>query len=78
MYNEEKIVCFDFVRTLEDHVNYGIIESFKTGRLQSTKYESKIMEFDSCKVIVFANFSPNLTAWSADRYDIINVPRANK
>lgn len=71
--NPTKVVVFDLSRTQEanylDHL-YSLAEDLKNGRLTSTKYESKTIYFPIPHVIFLANFSPDLTKWSEDRYDI--------
>ena len=76
-----KIVVFDLSRTAEpgegkanilDHL-YALAESLKNGRLTTTKYDSKTIYFPSPHVIFFANFSPDMTKWSEDRYKIMRV-----
>lgn len=72
-FNYEDIIIFDFVRSVEGRVNYGVIEAFKDGCLFSPKYESKTKIFKSRKVIVFANFHPVEEMLSSDRWDIITI-----
>lgn len=71
--NPTKLVVFDLSRTQEanymDHL-YSLAEDLKNGRLTSTKYESKTIYFPIPHVIFLANFAPDLTKWSEDRYDI--------
>lgn len=71
--NPTKVVVFDLSRTQEanymDHL-YSLAEDLKNGRLTSTKYESKTIYFPIPHVIFLANFSPDLTKWSGDRYDV--------
>lgn len=72
-YNYEPIVVFDFSRSLEDHVNYNIIECMKNGMLFSNKYNSKLKIFDTPKIIVMANFYPDISKLSNDRWNIITL-----
>lgn len=72
-FNCQNIVVFDLCRSLEDHVNYTIIEQFKNGVMWSPKYQSTTKIFDPCKVIIFANFSPNRSKLSEDRWDVVNL-----
>jgi len=72
-YNYERTVVFDFTRSQEERVNYGIIESFKNGILFSPKYVSTQKLFDSCQVLVLANFYPDKSKLSNDRWDIVNL-----
>jgi hypothetical protein len=69
-YNGERVVIFDFGRSQADHVNYEVIESVKNGIMFSGKYESCSKTFDIPHVVIFANFEPDLTKLSADRWDV--------
>ncbi len=86
-YDLEKIVVFDLTRSDKDFTNYSTIEAFKNGKLFSPKYESKMLVFPPCKVVVFANYSPDFEKLSEDRWEIItpsitrvviDKPRARK
>jgi len=70
-----KVAVFDLSRTQESFLDgvYSLAESLKNGRVVSTKYESKSVCFEVPHVIIFANFEPDRTKWSDDRYDIIRV-----
>lgn len=67
-YAEQPQVVFDFCRSQKEFVNYHIIEAFKNRRLFSSKYESSLRIFDSCKVVCFANFLPEFSKLSLDRW----------
>ena len=76
-----KIVLFDLARTAEstgershylDGV-YSLAEDLKNGRVVSTKYESKTVFFRPPHVIFFANFEPDYTKWSDDRYFVTKI-----
>ncbi|ESO85611.1 hypothetical protein LOTGIDRAFT_155099 [Lottia gigantea] len=67
-YNGEKIVCFNYTRDDEKLVNYAILENLKDGYLFSAKYDSRTKHFQSPKVICMANFVPDETKMSEDRY----------
>lgn len=73
LYNGEKIVIFDLVRSTEEICNYGCIEMIKNGVFNSTKYVPKMKFFPSPHVIVFANWHPDQTKLSADRWDIRSI-----
>lgn len=64
------IVVFDLARTNEQYLDgvYSLAEDLKNGRVVSTKYESKTIFFRPPHVIFFANFEPNYSKWSPDRY----------
>lgn len=74
------IVVFDLSRTTEPQDGksfldgiYSLAEDLKNGRVVSTKYESKTVYFPSPHVIFFANFAPDMTKWSSDRYFITHL-----
>jgi hypothetical protein len=77
-----KIVLFDLSRTTETSEDsrkhyldgiYSLAEDLKNGRIVSTKYESKTVFFQEPHVIFFANFEPDYTKWSADRYVVTKL-----
>lgn len=74
-YNNETIVIIDLARTQAESVNYfyQFIESLKNGVLFSPKYESGQKIFKPPHVIVFANFEPDQTKLSADRWNIVQL-----
>lgn len=81
-----KIVIFDLARCQEpdnqDKFNplaglYNICEGLKNGCITNTKYESKRMRVNVPHVWVFANFLPDMTKWSKDRYKIYNIEENN-
>lgn len=73
-----KVVVFDLSRTTEpgegrEHFldgAYSLAEDLKNGMVVSTKYDSTNVLTKTCHVIFFANFAPDQTKWSADRYAI--------
>lgn len=72
---EAPIVVFDCARTVEGFMDgaYGLAEAIKNGRVTSSKYESKTVFFGPKHVFFFANFEPDATKWSQDRYDVTRV-----
>lgn len=68
--DQPKIIMFDFTRTVEDRVNYEAIEACKDGMIFSAKYESKMKIFNSPHVVIVANFHPDETCLSLDRWKI--------
>lgn len=70
LYQGQRIVVFDFVRSNEDHINYGLIEAVKNGLVVSTKYEPQMKVHDNPHVVVFANFMPDFSKLSQDRWKI--------
>lgn len=68
-----ELVLFDLSRTNEERVNYDFIERVKNGMIQSTKYEVETIMIDSPTVVCFANFGPDVTKMSLDRWKILNL-----
>jgi len=77
-YNGERIVIFDFSRSQEDHINYEIIETIKNGIMLNTKYECKMKVYPTPHVIVMANFEPDKSKLSFDRWDIQTLSPEDK
>lgn len=71
-YDFQPIVIFDISRTKADCMNtiYEALETFKNGRIFSPKYESQCKVFKIPHVIAFANFEPDTSKLSEDRWDI--------
>jgi hypothetical protein len=69
-YQGERVVILDWPRDAQDRVPYGLIESLKNGYFLQTKYQAQAFRFPSPHVVVFANFEPDRTKLSADRWDI--------
>lgn len=72
-YKSEPYVVMDFTRDYEGMINYSLLESFKNGFIFSPKYESTVKLFKSCKVLVLANFAPDESRLSADRWQVKKV-----
>ena len=51
-------------------MSYSAIESLKDGLLFSGKYEGGVKLFPPPHVVIFANFLPDMTKLSIDRWDI--------
>lgn len=73
IYNNEKLILFDFPRTLEDKVNYTVIENLKNCRILNTKYHVHNKFFECPTIVVFANFKPDKTKLSKDRWAIYKI-----
>lgn len=75
--NEDKkefeIVLLDIPRSSEGYINYGVLEQLKNGLIYSGKYEGGLCLFDDVHVIVFANFMPDRSQFSEDRWNIIEL-----
>lgn len=68
-----KIVIMDIPRSMEQYVSYQAIEEIKNGIFFSSKYESGQVLFNTPHFIIFANFHPDMTKLSSDRWVIKNV-----
>lgn len=74
-YEGQEIVIIDLARTYADNLEhiYTIIENLKNGMYLSTKYETIQKIFEVPHIIVMANFKPDTTKLSRDRWNIINT-----
>lgn len=64
------IFILDLSRSLENYVSYDSIEKIKNGFWYSTKYECKMIMIPPPKVLIFANFKPDKSKLSEDRWVI--------
>lgn len=64
------IALLDITRSTENFFSYQGLEEIKNGIFFNTKYESGMVTYDPPHVIVFANFKPDESKLSADRWDI--------
>lgn len=71
--NDLKMAIFDITRTQENFISYTAIEEIKNGIFYNTKYESGMCIFNTPHVIIFANFKPDETKLSKDRWIINNI-----
>lgn len=67
---DPQIVIFNLPRSAEGAMSYSAIESLKDGLLFSGKYEGGVKLFPPPHVVIFANFLPDMTKLSIDRWDI--------
>jgi hypothetical protein len=76
-YNYERIVLIDLARTQADRIDhfYQFIESMKNGVVFSPKYESGKKLFSTPHVLVFANFEPDKSKLSEDRWRVWDISR---
>lgn len=68
-----RICIFDCVRSTEGYVSYEAFEAVKNGIFFSGKYESGMIAFDIPHVFIFANFEPDITKLSTDRWYIRDI-----
>lgn len=67
------IYIYDIERSQEEFVSYASIEKIKDGYYMCAKYESKPIVRNNPHVIVFANFHPDVTKLSSDRWSIVQL-----
>jgi len=74
-YDNQPIIIYDLARTYADTLDhiYTTIENFKNGQYLSTKYETEQRIFKIPHIIVMANFKPDITKLSNDRWDIEEI-----
>ena len=70
---EPKIVILDIPRHGKDYMNYGLIEQIKDGCIYSGKYEGGDCIIDNVHIIIFANFEPDESKFSEDRWNIVHI-----
>lgn len=76
VYNSTKRECFimDVPRTSVG-ISYNAIEDIKNGVVHNDKYETGSVLFSPPHIIILANFYPDLSLVSEDRWNIKNIGR---
>lgn len=72
-WDDNPIAVFDFARTTEEKINWGILEQISNEYLFSSKYQSGGKRFARPHIICFANYPPNFNAMSKDRWNVVNI-----
>ncbi len=78
--NPKEIVIFECTRKTEDGAigpAYSMAEQLKNGSLFSGKYNSRVVVFKKPHVIFFANFAPDRSVWSEDRYNVTELDQTS-
>lgn len=70
---QPKGVIFDVTRSDSTHFSYATLEAIKNGFVMSGKYHGIKRVFQPVPVIVFANFAPDTSKLSADRWDLYDA-----
>lgn len=73
---QKKCVVFDLTRSCEAgavSVVYEVLEMLSNGYICSGKYDSQNLFIQPLHLIVFANFEPDRSAMSEDRWDIHHI-----
>ena len=74
--SDTKIVVFDLTRSTEAgsvEVVYEVIEQLLDQVISSGKYDSQTIWFETVHIMVFANFEPNRSTMSLDRWDVHHI-----
>lgn len=74
-YKGERTVIFDFSRSVEGRPNYEALEAVKNGLIFSPKYNSTRKICRNPHVICLANWAPDTSKLSADRWDIRDISK---
>lgn len=77
-YTGQRVVIFDYSRSQQEHINYEVLESIKNGCIFNTKYESEMRIYPHPHVLCFANFPPDETKLSQDRWMIHEITDSDK
>lgn len=73
MERKPRWIFYTLTRSQEGFVSYQALEELKDGIFFNTKYESKMVVMEPPHVVVFANFPPDQSKLSADRWQIVNI-----
>ncbi len=68
-----EILIFDVPRTCRQFLRYDGIEEVKNALFFSGKYESDMVVGNPPHLFIFANFSPDKSTMSKDRWDVKNI-----
>lgn len=69
-----EIIIFDVPRANCGTISYQAAEKLKDGLAFSSKYKSLILRFNTPHVLIFANEPPETNRFSADRWNIVQLP----
>lgn len=70
---QPKIAIIDIPRSHKDYICYSTLEKIKDGLIYSGKYEGGKCRLIPHHLIIFANFEPDKSTMSLDRWDIHNL-----
>lgn len=70
-----KIIIWDLVRSQESFISWQGIEEVKNGLFLSTKYECAMACYNSPHVVCMANFAPDESKLSSDRWKIREISK---
>ena len=67
------LIIYDIPRTAQSYINWTALEEIKNGIFCSSKYESKMVMMNPPHIICFANFEPDISVMSEDRWNIVEL-----
>ncbi len=67
------VIIYDIPRTAEMFVAYGLMERVKNGLVFDGKYETSRLLLPAMHCIVFANFEPDSSKMSGDRWNTVLI-----
>ena len=67
------LIVVNFTRSQEDYISYEGLESIKDMCFFSGKYEGGMVCGPSPQLICFANFTPDASKMSADRWNVVEI-----
>lgn len=70
---QPKVALIDIPRSHKEFVCYSTMEKIKDGLVNSGKYEGGKLRLTKHHLIIFANFYPDITKLSRDRWNIIKI-----
>jgi len=71
--NSVLVVIFNFTRQQECTNIYQALEELKDGMVTSEKYKGRTIYFDYPHLVCLANYIPNISSMSKDRWDIRTI-----
>lgn len=71
-----RIIIFDLPRCAENHISYSAIESIKNGLVVNLKYETGVKYFNPPHIYIFANYPPDTSKLSIDRWVVREITKA--
>ena len=73
--NDLDIVIITVPRTAENYVSYAAMEEIKDALIYSGKYEGGSANIEHPHVMILANFPPNESACSVDRWNVVELKK---
>lgn len=74
-YDLQEYIVVDLARSTKLEVPYQTLEEWKNGLMFSPKYDSRMMCFAQVKIVIFANFPPDQSRLSLDRWNVMHVAK---